>query len=120
MNLKLTEILQLPSVWQASQICQTRTVISTGYDALNGVLHDGGWPDNATTELLLPKVGMGELRLLLPGLRKVLQQRPWLVFISPPYLPYGPALAQNGIDPDGVLILEPNNAKDLLWCAEHT
>ncbi|GAB1267792.1 translesion DNA synthesis-associated protein ImuA [Aurantivibrio infirmus] len=120
MNPKLTEILQLPSVWQASQVCRTRSVISTGYEALDAILHDGGWPDNATTELLLPKIGIGEFRLLLPGLRRVLQQRPWLVFIAPPYIPYGPALAQGGIDPDAVLILEPKNTKDLLWCAEQT
>ncbi|MEX1032029.1 MAG: translesion DNA synthesis-associated protein ImuA [Cellvibrionaceae bacterium] len=120
MDSKLEQLLALPNVWQASRTRRLKSVLSTGYNALNGQLHDGGWPDSATTELLTPHIGMGELRLLIPGLRRAQSQRPWLVFIDPPYLPYAAALAQQAINPEGILVITPRSEKDLLWSAEQT
>lgn len=120
MDSKLEQLLALPNVWQASRTRRTKSVLSTGYKAIDAHLHDGGWPDSATTELLAPHIGMGELRLLIPGLRQVQSQRPWLVLIAPPHLPYAAALAQQAINPEGVLVITPQSTKDLLWCAEQT
>jgi protein ImuA len=118
MDPRIEQLLELPNVWQASRGRRRSSVLPTGYQALNGKLHDGGWPDSATTELLAPLIGMGELRLLAPGLRQVQRQRPWLTFIDPPHLPFAAALAQQGINPDGVLIISPRSPADLLWSAE--
>lgn len=120
MDPKLEQLLELPNVWQASRTRRLKSVLTTGYEALDAQLHDGGWPDNATTELLTPHYGLGELRLLIPGLRQAQQQRPWLVFIGPPHLPYAAALAQQAVNPEGVLIITPQSAKDRLWAAEQT
>lgn len=120
MDSKLEQLLELPNVWQASRTRRAKSVLSTGYTAIDKHLHDGGWPDSATTELLVPHIGMGELRLLLPGLRQAQSQRPWLVLIAPPHLPYAAALAQQAINPKGVLVITPQSSKDLLWCAEQT
>lgn len=118
MNPGLEQLLALPSVWQASRSRRIKSVLPTGYPALDKQLHDGGWPSQATTELLLPQAGLGELRLLLPGLRQAQQQRPWLALIDPPYLPYAAALAQQGILLEGLLIIRPKSQEDLLWSAE--
>lgn len=120
MDPKLEQLLELPNVWQASRTRRLKSVLPTGYPELDAALHDGGWPDNATTELLAPNYGLGELRLLIPGLRQAQRQRPWLVFIDPPHQPYAAALAQQNINPETVLIITPKSAKDLLWAAEQT
>jgi protein ImuA len=117
MNPKLEQLLALPNVWQASHARRLKSALSTGYPEIDARLHDGGWPDNATTELLMPHSGMGELRLLIPGLRQV---RSHLVFINLPHPPYAPALAQQAINPARVLIINPQSTRDLLWCAEQT
>ncbi|GAB1256065.1 translesion DNA synthesis-associated protein ImuA [Aurantivibrio plasticivorans] len=118
MNSELEQLLQLPNVWQASRLKRRTTVLSTGYTPLDKALHDGGWPDSATTELLLPHVGIGELRLLIPALRKVQQQRPWVAFISPPYLPFASAVRLLGLNPQGVLLITPRDEREQLWSAE--
>lgn len=118
MDPRLEQLLALPSVWQASRSRRISSVLSTGYPTLDAQLHDGGWPSHATTELLLPENGLGELRLMIPGLRQVQQQRPWLTLIAPPFVPYATALAQQGIQPEGLLIIQPKSQAELLWAAE--
>lgn len=117
MNKPLEQLLQHPSVWQASRGRRLTSVIATGYEALDAQLHDHGWPRGATTELLGPACGQGELRLLLPGLRQQ-RQRPWLVLVAPPFLPYAPALAAAGLDPQQLLVICPRHHRELLWCAD--
>lgn len=61
-----------PAVWRASQIGGgARPVTPTGFDRLDAQLPGGGWPHGVLTELLLPQPGIGELRLLAPGLAAV-------------------------------------------------
>lgn len=117
MNKSLEQLLSHPAVWQASQGRQIKSIISTGYELLDEQLHDSGWPQGGTTELLGARSGIGELRLLLPALRQQ-QQRPWLVLLAPPFLPYAPALAAAGIDPRQLLVICPRDGRELLWCAD--
>ena len=118
MNTSLQQLLALPHLWQASQARQINSVVATGYQNLDQELHDHGWPSDGTTELFVPQPGIGELRLLLPAMRRVQQQRPWLVFIAPPFLPYASALMRQNINPNAVLIVRPQSSRDLLWSAE--
>ena len=61
-----------PAVWRASQIGGgARPVTPSGFDRLDAQLPGGGWPHGVLTELLLPQPGIGELRLLAPGLMAV-------------------------------------------------
>jgi hypothetical protein len=43
---------------------------------------------------------------------------PWLVWIAPPYEPYAPALAQQGIELSRLLVVRPATATEALWAAE--
>jgi cell division inhibitor SulA/protein ImuA len=75
--------------------------------------------------VLLDDTGLGEVQLFLPAL--VACQRtatgssvdaPWLVWIAPPHEPYAPALAQQGIELERLLVVRPATATEALWAAE--
>ncbi len=80
----------------------------------------GGWPLGALTELLTDTSGIGELQLLLPALRTLAHQGRPIVWITPPYLPYAPALAQHGIPLQQVLLIQTMRQQESLWAIEQT
>jgi cell division inhibitor SulA/protein ImuA len=102
--------------------------LPTGWPALDAALPDGGWPLGTLIELLLPSHGVGELQLLLPALRALSTGTPgpsaagpagtWLVWIAPPLAPYPPALAQAGLEPSRVLLVDATSTQDRLWSME--
>jgi len=118
MKKSLDELLQHPSIWQASRAYRPRRAIATGFVSLNESLHDGGWPEAATSELLCEQTGIGELRLLLPALKQVQKQKSLVAFLAPPHLPYAPALKAAGLNPQQVLVVSPHSAREWLWCAD--
>ncbi len=118
MKQSLEELLQHPALWQASRGHRPRRALATGFAALDLQLHDRGWPEAATSEILTEHVGIGELRLLLPALREALRHKSLLAFLAPPHLPYAPALAAAGIKPQQVLVVKPQSAREWLWSAD--
>ena len=90
--------------------------VSTGFACLDVELPGGGWPSGALTEILPSHEGIGELRLIGPALAQLSKRKRRLVWIDPPYLPYGPALSAAGIDPSMLLIARCE--KEGLWAAE--
>lgn len=107
-----------------------RRVVPSGWPALDAALPDGGWPLGTLIELLLPAHGVGELTLLVPALRALDRELPrapaaghgpagrWLLWIAPPHAPYPPALAQAGLDPAHMLLVEAPATQDRLWAME--
>lgn len=105
-------------------------VLSTGWLQLDAALPDGGWPLGTLIELLLPSHGVGELQLLLPALCVAGrgdasepaigsgEGQGWVVWVAPPLAPYPPALAQAGLDPARVLLVEADETRDRLWAME--
>ncbi|NKB34841.1 MAG: translesion DNA synthesis-associated protein ImuA [Pseudomonadales bacterium] len=92
---------------------------STGYPQLDEILPGRGWPQNGLLEIISPQWGMGELQLLIPLMRSVIEQGQWILWISPPHLLYAPALVQAGINTDQVLVVNLETAcKDALWSME--
>ena len=70
-------------------------------------------------EMVTPQWGMGELQLLLPLMRSITRQKRWILWISPPYIPYAPALERAGIDMDYVIVIKPDSScDDALWGIE--
>jgi protein ImuA len=92
--------------------------LSTGYAALDAQLQQGGWPLDSTIELLSDGCGLGAMGLFLSAMEHPSEQGRWQVFIAPPYIPYAPLLAARGIDTQQVLLVHPQNRKDLLWATE--
>ncbi|NRA61435.1 MAG: hypothetical protein HRU25_11105 [Psychrobium sp.] len=90
--------------WPASE------VISSGFDELDRQL-DGGFPDNAVLELQTIN-GIGEIRLLMPMLRRKYQGDRLLIFISPPAVMCSQMLANSGITPLQVILINGASLKN--------
>ncbi len=88
-------------------------VMSTGFPALDQCL-GGGWPVGVLTELRAGRMGIGEMRLLLPALA-ALSREGRLIWVAPPYGPYAPALVAHDIVLDHVIVVRPKTHKEALW-----
>lgn len=109
-----------PNLWRgcdmAGQGCHGR---STGFPQLDDILPGRGWPDRGLVEIISPCWGVGELQLLIPLMRSIVEQGQWILWISPPYLLYAPALIQAGINIEQVLVVKlDTSCKDALWSME--
>lgn len=107
-------------MWKASNIVHvSRPGIPSGFTVLDNHLPGQGWPDNGLTELLLDRWGIGEMRLLAPALAYLSQsQSRMIILVSPPFVPYAPALFSLGIDLTKILVINPEHQKDSLWAVE--
>ena len=121
----LAELLADARVWRLKDAtaAASRPVWPTGRAALDARLPDGGWPTAALVEVLLADYGLGEVQLFLPALLADGAQRDagggrWLIWIAPPYEPYAPALAQQGLDLRRFLVVRPASGVEALWAAE--
>lgn len=89
--------------------------IATGFDALDCYLPGGGWPLTGISEIFIERYGLGELRLLMPALaalsRRAVEDKQWIVWIAPPFVPYAPALAHHGVDLSRILLVHPSTPK---------
>jgi protein ImuA len=114
--------MTLPAqVWRAHQLAALSTpAIPSGFTRLNLELPGGGWPVGSLTELIARNTGIGELRLLVPVLRQLTCERKVVIFLAPPHIPYGPALASFHIDLDYLIVIQASNAADRLWAVEQT
>ena len=122
---KLHDVLQHPSIWRASDTYQrsacanqTQQTTASGFSQLDKELPHYGWPQNELSELLSPHWGMGELKLLSPALAQLSQQQRWIVWVSPPWQPYGPALLEEGVNLNNLLLIHTKSDKERLWTIE--
>ncbi len=112
-------LLQRRDIWRGGQLpALPAQSLPTGFAELDASLPEGGWPQGALTELLALRAGIGELRLLMPALAWLSRQDRWLAWITPPFLPYAPALAAAGIDLSRVLVVHTQAKTDVLWATE--
>lgn len=108
-------------VWRAGRIDTSLPAGEpSGFAALDAVLPGSGWPSRCLTELLCREAGIGELRLLVPLLQRVTQQRRFVILLAPPHIPYAPALASFGIQLDYLIVIQAPNAADRLWAVEQS
>jgi cell division inhibitor SulA/protein ImuA len=112
----LAQLLEHPAIWRGRSAARIDT-LSTGFRALDEGLPGGGWPRAGLTEILAPRHGVGELRLLLPLLARLAAVSPprWVVWIAPPFEPYAPALAAHGVCVERQLVVRTETP---LWAME--
>lgn len=118
MNADLLKVLSRPDVWQASgrhAANEARNTLPTGQTLLDRVLHNGGWPRAALTEILTDQWGIGEMQLFEPTLRHCSRDRRRVFLVRPPYVPYAPALQAGGIETARLLIVSTARTRDTLW-----
>ena len=119
-------LLNQGTLWRARELTAPKetsmaTGIPTGFEHLDALLHDRGWPRASLVEILSKSPGSGELRLITNGLANLSHQESrWVAWINPPHVPYAPALLGAGVDIDKVLLIHPRNHKEALWSLEQT
>ena len=102
---------------QSADVDARKHLQDPGHPALRDML--GGWPRGAITESHSQVHGIGELRLLLPTIAALSQQeKRWVLWCLPPYVPYAPALAAAGVRLERMLVLHPRQRQDQLWALE--
>ena len=79
---------------------------STGFASLDAILPGQGWPQKGLMEVIAPCWGTGELQLLMPLMRDVIAKGQWILWVSPPFQLYAPALEQAGIDTEQIRVID--------------
>jgi hypothetical protein len=113
---RLIRLLEHPAIWRGRSAARTDAV-STGFPALDASLPGNGWPRVGLVEVLIPRLGVGEIALLLPALAR-LSSAPgarWCAWIAPPFEPFAPALTDHGVTLARMLIVR---AATPLWACE--
>ena len=118
--MNLDTLLQRPDVWRGGQVSAAVKAVPSGFAELDAQLPGGGWPQGALTELIMPRQGIGALRLLMPALAQLSQDDRWICWVAPPHIPYAPALVSAGIDLSRVLLVHPKARQDGLWALEQS
>ncbi len=95
---RVNMLLEHPAIWRGRSAARIDTV-STGFRDLDERLPGSGWPRAGLVEILVSRIGVGELSLLMPALA-TLTSRPaarWCAWITPPFEPFAPALGAHGV-----------------------
>ncbi len=103
---KIARLLEHPAIWRGRSAAQ-RGGLSSGFAALDEHLPDKGWPRAGLIEILVSRIGSGELTLLMPALAALTRAATarWCVWVAPPLVPFAPALASCGVMLDRVAIV---------------
>ncbi|MCZ8341007.1 MAG: translesion DNA synthesis-associated protein ImuA, partial [Burkholderiaceae bacterium] len=108
-----------PGVWRADRLGDGGVAaLPSTFPELDAHLPGGGWPLGMLTELIAREPGVGELRLVVPVLRRLTCERKVAILLGPPHVPYAPALASFGIDLDYLIVVQAVQAADRLWAVE--
>ena len=113
----LATLLDEHRVWRGQPVALPRARHPSGHAALDDALPEGGWPDAALTELLLPADGVGELQWLLPTLARLTGSGQAVVLVAPPYLPFPAGWRQHGVDLAHLHVVEAP-PREALWATE--
>ncbi len=115
-------------LWRGSEIKKCRQDVhslSTGYQLLDDILPEKGWPVGALVDFILPQYqkqvlhGIGELRLVLPAMCQLHVQDKWLLWVDPPYIPYAPALQSAGLNLDRLSLIQNKiSHQNKVWVVE--
>jgi len=126
---RLARLLEHPALWRGRSAARSSTV-PTGFAALDAALPGGGWPQVGLVEILISRLGVGELYLILPALASLTQriEARWCAWIAPrepftevggrarsPLDPFAPALAAHGLNLPRVLVARTESP---LWAYE--
>ncbi|MCG6871347.1 MAG: translesion DNA synthesis-associated protein ImuA [Gammaproteobacteria bacterium] len=119
------QLLDRADIWRGGRLPPAKREdsphhsLSSGFDALDALLPGGGWPTGTLTEVLTEGEGVGALRLVLPALARMSQsQKKWIAWVSPPHVPYAPALAAAGLDLSRVLVVHADRNANRDWAIE--
>jgi hypothetical protein len=110
---------------QLARLCRREgtvppAIYASGVAELDAVLPHRGWPSGTIVELMPTQIGIGEFRLLMPALMSMTNAEHHVALISPPYIPFAPALQRHGMRLERLLIVRADKNADVLWACEQT
>ncbi|MBM3357963.1 MAG: translesion DNA synthesis-associated protein ImuA [Betaproteobacteria bacterium] len=112
-------VLQNPALWRGNECARVAVPgVPTGFAELDAVLPGGGWPAGALTEIYAERPGMGELRLTMPAAAHLTRAERWVALVTPPHVPYAPALAAQGVKLARLLLVQAKTTDEGLWACE--
>jgi hypothetical protein len=113
---RLGRLLEHPAIWRGRSVARIEA-LSTGFAELDHALPGQGWPLAGLIEVLISRIGVGELQLLLPALAALTRRASarWCAWISPPFEPFAPALAAHGVVLERVFV---TRGPDSMWAFE--
>jgi cell division inhibitor SulA/protein ImuA len=115
----LEAVLNHPAVWRGSDCARVAIPsIPTGFAELDAVLPGGGWPAAALTEIYAERPGIGELQFLMPATARLTRAGHWVTLITPPYIPYAPALAAHGLRLSRLILIRASKTEERFWACE--
>ncbi len=113
------DLSAFPGVWRVEDLAREPATTCCGAPALEAALPGGGWPTGALVEILQPTPGPHVWQLVLPALGRILQDKAGpIVLVAPPFHPFAPSLAAQGLRPERLLRLEADRRAARLWAAE--
>src|SRR5688572_21914058 len=110
---------------QLARLCRREGAVppaihATGSVELDAVLPHGGWQSGTIVELMPTQIGVGEFRLLMPALAHITKSEQYVALVSPPYIPFAPALNRHGVQLERLLVVRADKNVDALWAFEQT
>jgi protein ImuA len=129
------DVFSRPDLWTGDALARNPLPgLSTGHAALDAQLPGGGWPSAGLVELLLAQPVRHEWQLLLPLLAAQVRALPGPVALvgappapgspapdatrMPTLVPFGPALAAQGLPPERLLWVHAAEPAARLWACE--
>ncbi|MES3003918.1 MAG: translesion DNA synthesis-associated protein ImuA [Pseudomonadota bacterium] len=110
----------MPHVWRTPELARVEErLVPTGHRKLDAHLPGGGWPVGSLVELLQEPAGPHVWQLLLPGLAQAIGQKAGpVVLVAPPFEPFIPSLAAQGLPGDRLMCVKADKPSARLWAAE--
>jgi protein ImuA len=113
--------LAIPHVWRFGDLAREEAVLPSGHPPLDAQLPGGGWPVGSLVELLQERPEAHAWQLLLPALARWTDDKEGpVVLVGPPFHPFGPALAAQGLPADRLLWIRAEQPAARLWSAEQS
>lgn len=116
MSASLAELVSSGRAWRGYERAHVEAE-PTAHHALDAALPGGGWPVGGLCEIVHARQGLGEFSLVLPLLARLTQGHRHVALLSPPHIPYAPALINAGVALPRFLVVDAPES-DLFWSAE--
>ena len=116
--MSIESILAHPGIWLGGELARNNDALPTGFPELDEMLPGGGWPIGSVTEMIVEKEGIGEISLLPPAIAADSGKDNWIIWVSPPHVPYAPALAHAGVKLKNMLVANAGKDKEAWWASE--
>nr|WP_231402507.1 translesion DNA synthesis-associated protein ImuA [Caenimonas aquaedulcis] len=112
--------VSVPHVWRTPELAHVHEqLVATGHARLDIHLPGGGWPVGSLVELLQEPAGPHVWQLLLPALAQAVRQKAGpVVLVAPPFEPFIPSLAAQGLPGERLLCVKAGKPSSRLWAAE--